>query len=53
MSSLLDLLLAATDPITAILIGGVYLRIRSLTDRISRLENVFIATDGGEPVEED
>ena len=45
MASLLDLLLAATDPINAVILGGIYLRIRGLAGRINRLEATYI-TDG-------
>lgn len=50
MSSLLDLLLAVTDPVNAVLLGGIYLRLRGLTDRVHRLEGAYI-TDGGSDVD--
>lgn len=49
MASPLDLLLAVTDPVNAMLLGGIYLRIRGLSDRVNRLEGTFI-TDGGRVV---
>lgn len=57
MSALTDLLLATTDPVTAIMLVGLYIYVRSvknsihddidgLTTRISRLEGAYIP-DGG------
>lgn len=48
MASLLDLLLAVTDPVNAVLLSGIYLRLRGLADRVTRLESTYI-TDGGRP----
>lgn len=48
MASLLDLLLAVTDPVNAVLLGGIYLRLRGLGERVYRLEATYIS-DGAHP----
>jgi hypothetical protein len=42
MASILDLILATTDPVNALLLGGIYLRMKALAGRVIRLESAYI-----------
>jgi hypothetical protein len=42
MAGYIDLILATTDPVNALLLGGIYLRMKALTGRVTRLENAYI-----------
>jgi hypothetical protein len=42
MAGVLDLVLATTDPVNALLLGGIYARLRALAGRVIRLESAHI-----------
>jgi hypothetical protein len=42
MAGPIDLLLANTDPVNALLVGGIYLRIKAVVGRVNRLESAYI-----------
>lgn len=54
MAGAIDLILANTDPVNALLVGGIYHRMKALAGRVTRLESAYIdgppdeATSGAE-----
>lgn len=48
MSALIDLIITQTDPVSAILLAGLWVETRRNRRRINRLEEGFIP-DGGSP----
>lgn len=53
MGALADIVLSATDPITALLIAGIYIYLGKLNQRISRLEDVYIPDDPSNIITDD